>query len=122
MPATGPAVGIGLAGIGPEMITPADFAAAFQSNDVSPRWFDARTSFLWPGGGETAVWTAVGDGHQPTHPLLQAFYPPAPAISGQNEVQGRVWRYGLYDWPVSPVTAVAKVAGSPRVALVEHVA
>lgn len=106
VPVTGPAAGIGLAGIGPAMIAPADFAAAFQSNDVSPRRFDARTSFLWPGGGETAVWTAVGDGHQPTHPLLQAFYPPAPAISGQNEVQGQVWRYGLYDWPVSPVTAV----------------
>ena len=102
--ASGPAVGLGVAGIGPALIAPADYAA-FQTNDVTPRWFDARTSFLWPGGGEASAWTAVGDGHQPTHPLLQQFYGD-PALRGANEEDGQVWRYSLFAWPVSPVTAV----------------
>jgi 4-amino-4-deoxy-L-arabinose transferase-like glycosyltransferase len=100
--ATGPAVGLGLSGIGPALIAPADYAA-FHSNAVTPRWFDARTSFLWPGGGVDDVWTAVGDGHLPTQPLLQQFYPDTPAVSGQSELAGQTWRYGLYEWADSPL-------------------
>jgi 4-amino-4-deoxy-L-arabinose transferase-like glycosyltransferase len=106
--ATGPAVGLGLSGIGPSLIVPADYAA-FQTNDVRPRWFDARTSFLWPGGGTDEAWTAVGDGHLPVHPLLTQFYSPDGAtISGAQEAEGRLWQYGLYEWGDSPF---AKMAG-----------
>ena len=100
VPPTGTAVGLGLSGIGPAMIAPADYAI-FQSNDVTPRWFDARASLLWPGGGSERIWTAVGEGHLPAHPLLMQFYP-APALAGQQELDGRLWQYRLYEWEESP--------------------
>ncbi len=105
VPATGAPVGLGLSGIGLPMIEVSDYQQAFQSNDVSPRWFDARTSFLWPGGKEVAAWTAIGDGHRPTHPLLAQFYPNGPDISGESKVDGRDWRYHLYAWPDSPLVS-----------------
>jgi hypothetical protein len=105
VPATGAPVGLGLSGIGLPMIEVSDYQQAFQSNDVSPRWFDARTTFLWPRGEEAAAWTAVGDGHRPTHPLLAQFYPARPAITGESNVDGRDWRYHLYAWPNSPISS-----------------
>lgn len=104
VPATGTAVGLGLSGIGPAMIAPADYAI-FQSNDVTPRWFDARTSLLWPGGGSEQVWTAVGEGHLPSQPLLTQFYPPS-VLRGGQELDGRLWQYRLYAWEDSPFTGV----------------
>lgn len=107
VPATGPAVGLGLAGIGPAMIALTDYQQAFQSNDVTPRWFDARTSFLWPHGGAAAVWTAIGDGHLPTHPLLTQLYTAnEPVLAGTHEVAGQAWHYFLYKWPDSPLSAL----------------
>ncbi len=103
VPPTGPSVGLALSGIGPAMIAAEDYAAAFQSNDVQPRWFDARTSLLWSGGGSEVVWTAVGDGHLPDNSLLTGLYPSdGPALFGSQEVVGQMWRYGLYIWPHSP--------------------
>ncbi len=108
--ASGPAVGLGVSGIGPALIAPADYAA-FQTNDVTPRWFDARTSFLWPGGGVEEVWTAVGDGHLPTHPLLTQFYPP-PIAAGQSVMAEQTWRYGLYEWDDSSLQGTIPVEGT----------
>lgn len=105
VPATGAPVGLGLSGIGLPMIEVSDYQQTFQSNDVTPRWFDARTTFLWPGGEEIAAWTAVGDGHRPTHPLLAQFYPTGPDITGESKVDGRDWRYHLYAWPDSPLVS-----------------
>jgi hypothetical protein len=100
--ADGPAAHVALSGIGLSHITLADYQRAFATNDVRPRWFDARSSLLWPGGGE-GMWTAVGDGHLPQHPALQALYPAeGPLLSGENS-EG--WRYHLYQWPESPVPA-----------------
>lgn len=104
VPPSGPAIGLGLSGIGPALIAPADYAI-FHSNDVTPRWFDARASLLWPGGGSEGVWTAVGEGHLPTHPLLTQFYP-APALTGEQELDGRLWQYRLYEWEESPFVGV----------------
>ncbi len=103
IPASGPAVGLGLSGIGLPHLHPDDYGRAFASNNVQPRWFDARTSFLWPGGQASEVWTAVGDAHLPTHPLLRPFYAVEPVYTGQREVDGRVWGYYLYHWPEAPV-------------------
>ncbi len=105
VPATGPAVGLGLSGVGLAHLDPAEYGRAFASNDRHIRWFDGRTSFLWPGGGGAdAVWTAVGDGHLPSHPLLQALYPTAgPTFTGERVVDGQTWRYHLYSWPESPM-------------------
>ncbi|MBK8899853.1 MAG: glycosyltransferase family 39 protein [Anaerolineaceae bacterium] len=113
VPATGPAVGLGLSGIGPAMIAPGDFTAAFQSNDVQLRWFDARTSLLWPAGGSDEVWTAVGDGHLPQNPLLTALYPESgPVLTGSQALDGATWRYGLYQWSPS---AFADALNRPEV-------
>jgi hypothetical protein len=108
--ASGPAVGLGVSGIGPAMIAPADYAA-FQTNDVTLRWFDARTSFLWSGGAADGVWTAVGDGHLPTHPLLTQFYPP-PIVTGQSVMAGQTWRYDLYEWDDSPLLGILPAEGT----------
>lgn len=110
--ADGPATGVALSGIGLSVIAPDDFDRAFASNDVRPRWYDARSNVLWPGGSLNGkveqTWAAVGDAHFPAHPLLQAFYPPeSPALTGQSENhEGRVLRYGLYQWQSSPVQAL----------------
>lgn len=105
VPATGPAVGLGMSGVGLAHLDPQEHGRAFASNDRHIRWFDGRTSFLWPGGGGAdAVWTAVGDGHLPSHPLLQALYPaPGPTFTGERVVDGQTWRYHLYSWPESPM-------------------
>jgi len=75
---------------------------------VTPRWFDGRSAFLWPGGGEAEqVWTAVGDAHLPQNELLAQLYPPdGPALAGEGALDGRPYRYYLYEWPDSPLTAV----------------
>lgn len=109
VPATGPSVGLALSGIGPAMIARDDYTAAFQSNDVRPRWFDARTSLLWPVGGSEGVWTAVGDGHLPQNPLLTSLYPETgPALAGVQELEGQTWRYGLYQWDTTILADVLK--------------
>jgi 4-amino-4-deoxy-L-arabinose transferase-like glycosyltransferase len=97
---------VALAGIGMEQLAPADFAQAFAGNDVRPAWYDARRSVLWPGGGGDAPWAAVGDGHWPTVPALQAFYPDAPVLRGAWEDDaGQTWRYRLVRWADSPIAA-----------------
>ncbi|MDX1415138.1 MAG: phospholipid carrier-dependent glycosyltransferase, partial [Candidatus Promineifilaceae bacterium] len=48
VPAEGEEVGLALSGIGIETITVEDFDQAFKSNDLQPRWYDARSSIVWP--------------------------------------------------------------------------
>lgn len=105
--ADGPPVGLALSGIGISAIALEDFDRAFASNDVRPRWYDARSSFLWPGGERPAsIWAAVGDGHQPSHPALQALYPAAgPALRGESP-EGL--RYALFRLDESPVAATVE--------------
>lgn len=105
----GPAQGVAFSGIGLLTISPEDFDAFFASNDVLPRWYDARTAVLWPGGDQgrppAQTWAAVGDAHQPTQPALQAFYPPEGKTAvGQNS-QGDEIHYLLYNWSHSPMQA-----------------
>lgn len=113
IPASGPVVGLALSGIGLPHLHPDDYGRAFASNNVQPRWFDSRTSFLWPGGQASEVWTAVGDAHLPTHPLLRPFYAAIePVYTGQREVDGRVWGYYLYHWPEAPVRQALAAGGN----------
>lgn len=105
--ADGGPVGLALSGIGISTIEPADYDRAFDSNDVRPRWFNAPTSFLWPGGGGVSqVWSAIGDGHFPEHPFLRRLYSASPALSGEQTIDGVRWRYHLYSWPASPIQAL----------------
>ena len=105
VPAEGAPVGLGLSGIGLGAISKSDFKRAFAGNDVRPRWFDARSSFLWPGGDGQEVWTAVGDGHLPQDDLLRGFYPAAgPELHGRS-ADGL--EYGLYHWPQPPLPEAA---------------
>lgn len=108
--AEGPLTGLALSGIGIGALAPADFEQAFQGNNVWPRWYDARTSLLWPGGGAAQGWAAVGDGHQPTHPALQRFYPEPM----QRGVSDEGLHYSLYRWNDSPITSrLTQTAASP---------
>lgn len=103
VPAEGEPANLALSGISVSDVTEADFANAFGGNNVQPRWFDARTSLLWPGSGEAAVWTAVGNGHLPQDPLLRALYPVEyPLLRGKST--GGL-EYGLYQWANLPNTA-----------------
>ncbi len=99
VPAEGAAVGLALSGIGMGDVAAKDFAT-LASNDVRPRWFDARRSLLWPGGGGAAAWTAVGDGHLPQDELLHALYPPEQAVVRGSSADGLA--YGLRRWAEPP--------------------
>ncbi|MFN2162889.1 MAG: ArnT family glycosyltransferase [Candidatus Promineifilaceae bacterium] len=106
VPADGPRVGLALSGIGISTIEEDDFNQAFQSNDVQPRWFDARSSLVWPGGSAdgvtTAAWAAVGDGHLPENAALQALYPQGgPLLHGIGK-EGM--QYSLFRWSESPLS------------------
>jgi 4-amino-4-deoxy-L-arabinose transferase-like glycosyltransferase len=102
VPATGLPVPVALSGIDLRDITLPDYGRAWASNDVRPRWYDARSAMLWAGDG-MAMGMAVGDGHLPQHPALQRFYPAdGPLLTGEND-RGR--RYHLYRWPAPAAQA-----------------
>ena len=106
--AAGQPASLALSGIGMSHLALPDFEQAFgTSNQVRPRWYDARRSLLWPGGTGATVWAAVGEGHWPEHPALQALYPAEPVLRGESQDrEAQVWRYGLYQWAEgSPVAA-----------------
>ena len=108
VPAEGEEVGLALSGIGLSTIAAEDFDHAFQSNDVQPRWYDARSALVWPGGspgGEPiATWAAVGDGHFPDKEALRALYPQeGPALRG---IGAGGLRYALFHWQESPLRAL----------------
>lgn len=101
VPPEGEPVGLGLSGIPLNAIQSKDYTEAFASNDVRPRWFDARSSLLWPGGGGETVWAAIGDGHMPDEMLLLSLYPSeGPQLHGRN-ADGL--NYNLYHWPQPPL-------------------
>lgn len=103
VPADGQPVGLALSGIGISAIDPEDFEQFFNSNDVRPRWYDARTSFVWPGGQSEAVWAAVGDGHWPRYTALLELYPSSGALlhgRGEDELD-----YKLFEIDDSPITS-----------------
>lgn len=98
LPAYGRVTDVALSGIGLAHVALTDQQQTWQSNQLFPRWFDGRSSFVWPADrADGQRWTAVGDGHLPQHPLLQQLYPPdGPTFTGQNELDGQRWRYHLY--------------------------
>ncbi len=63
---------VAFAGLRPAELDPSLYAL-LQTNDVAVRWFDARTSLIWPAGNG---WLAVAD--QTPNPALQPFWPPVP--------------------------------------------
>jgi hypothetical protein len=108
VPADGQTVGLALSGIGIASIELEDYEKAFKGNDVRPRWYDARTSFVWPGGQSEAVWAAVGDGHWPEHPALANMYPSGGgSVRGQNE---KGLRYHLIELGGSPIISRQNLA------------
>jgi 4-amino-4-deoxy-L-arabinose transferase-like glycosyltransferase len=105
---------LALSGIGVSHLAPADFERAFAGNNVAVGWHDARRSLLWLGGGESAVWSAVGLGHLPSHPALRALYPEAgPTLIGRRQDNaGGWWEYALFRWSGSPIQAALSQAGA----------
>ena len=99
--AEGEPVGLAVSGIGVGHISIEDYDFAFDSNDVRLRWYDARTSFLWPGGQNEAAWAAVGDGHIPSNSALQQLYQVALAPVRGSNAEGLI--YSLYNWGESPI-------------------
>jgi len=108
VPADGEKVGLALSGIGIGTIEEEDFDQAFKSNNVQPRWYDARRSLVWPGGdpdGEpAAIWTVVGDGHFPENPALQDLYPEDG--SWRRSIGAGGYQYALYQWEESPISGL----------------
>ena len=106
VPADGERVGLAISGIGISTIDEEDFNQAFDSNDVQPRWYDARSSLIWPGGDPDGqphtVWSTIGTGHLPDNPALQALYPQeGPWRNGIGEGG---FQYVLYHWTESPIS------------------
>ena len=112
VPAEGEPAGLALAGIGLSAIPPADFDRAFAGNNVTPRWYDARFAFLWPGGGGETAWAAVADAYRPEHPALQSFYPAGPFLRGEGNSQfTQPLPYSLYRLDAPPEQTAATRAG-----------
>ncbi len=114
VPADGDEVGLALSGIGISTIAEEDFDDAFQSNDVLPRWYDGRSSLLWPGGSRQglagAAWAAVGDGHLPQNEALRALYPQSgPSLRG---VGAGGLQYSLFQWAESPTDSLLAAGDS----------
>jgi hypothetical protein len=104
--AEGEPTAVGLSGIGLPVLAAADFDKAFGGNNVRPIWYDARSSFVWPGGGGSRPWLAVGEAHWPQEPALQAFYASPDAIQGERTLGETLWRYRLFP-PAGPPSASA---------------
>jgi hypothetical protein len=85
---TGNPVQVGFAGLRPAEVEPT-LQALWPGNDLKVRWFDARTSFIWPAGGG---WLAVAG--QTPEAALQPFWPSEP--SGQA---GGQRLYQVFDSP-----------------------
>lgn len=78
VPAEGAPVGLGLSGLGMNHIAPDDYAL-LATNDVRPRWFDARYSLVLP--AEETAWLLIA-AETPFDPALAAALPapePRPA-------------------------------------------
>ena len=69
---TGEPASVAFAGLRPAELDPS-LPAPWQTNDVVIRWFDARTSFIWPAGNS---WLAVAA--QTPDLALQPFWPSMP--------------------------------------------
>lgn len=103
VPSEGQAVGLALSGIGIADIQLDNYEQIFKGNNVSLRWYDARTSFVWPGGQSESVWAAVGEGHWPEHRLFVEMYPSTgTSLRGQSE-DGL--SYKLIELNESPITS-----------------
>ncbi|MEZ4590121.1 MAG: phospholipid carrier-dependent glycosyltransferase [Chloroflexota bacterium] len=64
--ARGEPVNVAFSGLRPAELAP-ELAANLPGNDVRVRWFDGRTSLIWPASG--GWWAVAAD--QPVNPLLQ---------------------------------------------------
>ncbi len=93
VPAEGPPQGVALSGVAlPEL----DASLFSQGNQVRLTGYDARTSFLWSGGGAATAWAALSANVWPTHPILQHFYPLEELHDGGHR---------LFRWDYSPIEA-----------------
>jgi hypothetical protein len=81
VPANGPAANVAFAGLVPAGLDETLYTH-FPSNDLRPRWFDARSSFIWPAGGG---WLAVAVAQQPAGELA-AFWPETALIAVPDAV------------------------------------
>jgi hypothetical protein len=80
-----PPAELALSGIGLSQLNNEDVQQTLQSSEVNLRWFSAWSSFLHPAG--SSRWLAVGTGHLPSHPALQALYP-RPVLAGLSPQVG----------------------------------
>jgi hypothetical protein len=93
---------VAFAGLRPADLEPA-LHALFQTNDVNVRWFDARTSLIWPAGNG---WLAVSG--QAPDPALQTYWPPEKAAQAGDQRLYRLSEPPAFDWDGHP----AELGGS----------
>lgn len=94
-----------LSGIQLDQLDAADFAL-LETNQVTPRWFDAAQSWLWPQGED--VWLALG-AEQSIHPVLESGLSLEPAAEGDGYTLYRVdeTAEGMNVWMQRPPTQPA---------------
>jgi 4-amino-4-deoxy-L-arabinose transferase-like glycosyltransferase len=80
VPARGPPVDLALSGLRPARLSEA-LRQTLGSNDIRVRWFDHRSSFVWPAGGG---WMGVPSSAVPP-PELAPFWPAAPATQAGGQ-------------------------------------
>ncbi|MEZ4641273.1 MAG: glycosyltransferase family 39 protein [Chloroflexota bacterium] len=104
VPPLGAETAVALSGVGIGAVALRDYDAIVVGNHARLLWYDARSSFVWPGGEQ--AWLVVGEGHTPTQPALQALYP-SQWQEGEREVDGTRWQYRYY--ALQPPLAAAEV-------------
>jgi 4-amino-4-deoxy-L-arabinose transferase-like glycosyltransferase len=91
--ATGPPANLALSGLRPAMLA-APLQEKLGTNDVRLRWFDHRTSFVWPAGGG---WMVVA-GDLPPPVELETLWPAAPEARSGDQALYQLDKLPLPAW------------------------
>ena len=95
---TGEPAAVAFAGLRPAELDPA-LHAQWQTNDVAVRWFDARTSLIWPAGNG---WLAMSG--QTPDPALQPFWPVEPTAQVGEQLLYRLESPFAAAWQGQPTS------------------
>lgn len=100
----GEPVHVGFAGLRPAELDPS-LHTLLGTNDVHIRWFDARTSLVWPSG---AGWLALAAGQTPD-PALRAYWPSTPAGQKGGQSLYRLSPLANLEWEGEPADLAGQV-------------
>jgi len=105
VPRTSKEVSVCLSGLPVDQVETQTFDAAFETNDLHLRWFDARSAMVLPGGGHDA-WYLLADAAS-LDPALSARFCADAAPWGRQQTLDERRPYTLYQLAASDVSRMA---------------